>query len=73
MTKKYLVLVKSYINNAIREEGDIVEYDTKPGSNLQLVEEDAKEEVVKETKKKSLWCVSSVYKGDSGNLFPLFF
>jgi hypothetical protein len=52
MTKKYLVLVKSYINNAIREEGDVVEYDTKPGSNLQLVEDDAKEEVVKESKKK---------------------
>ncbi len=47
---KYLVLEKSFINNGIREEGEIVEYDTRPGSNLKLVE-DAKEEV-KEAKKK---------------------
>lgn len=37
MAKKYRVLTKSFINNAIREEGDIVEYDGKPGSNLELV------------------------------------
>ncbi len=34
----YRVLAKSFINNAIREEGDIVEYDGKPGSNLELVD-----------------------------------
>ncbi len=34
----YLVLQKSFINNAIREEGEQVEYDGKPGSNLQLVD-----------------------------------
>ena len=48
---KYLVLEKSFINNGIREEGEIVEYDTRPGSNLKLVEEDTKEDV-KEAKKK---------------------
>lgn len=47
---KYLVLEKSFINNGIREEGEIVEYDTRPGSNLKLVE-DTKEDV-KEAKKK---------------------
>lgn len=42
MAKKYRVLTKSFINNAIREEGDIVEYDGKPGSNLELVGGDDK-------------------------------
>jgi hypothetical protein len=37
---KYRVLVKSFINNAIREEGDVVEYDSKPGENLELIEEE---------------------------------
>lgn len=37
---QYRVLVKSFINEAIREEGDIVEYAGKPGSNLELVEEE---------------------------------
>jgi len=37
---KVRVLVRSYINNAIREEGEIVdEYNGKIGSNLELVEE----------------------------------
>lgn len=34
----YRVLAKSFINNAIREEGEIVEYDGKAGSNLELVD-----------------------------------
>lgn len=37
---KYKVLAKSFINNSIVEEGDIVEYDGKPGSNLELIEDD---------------------------------
>jgi len=37
---KYRVLVKSFINNSIAEPGDVVEYDGKPGSNLELVEAD---------------------------------
>lgn len=37
---QYRVLAKSFINNAIREEGDVVEYDGKPGSNLELIEDD---------------------------------
>lgn len=39
---KYRVLSKSFINNAIAEEGDVVEYDGKPGSNLELIEEASK-------------------------------
>lgn len=34
---KYRVLARSYINNAIREEGDIVEYDGPAGSALELI------------------------------------
>jgi len=34
---RYLVLAKSFINNTIVEEGEVVEYDGKPGSNLELV------------------------------------
>lgn len=33
----YRVLEKSFIGNAIREEGDIVEYDGEASSNLELV------------------------------------
>jgi len=33
----YRVLEKSFIGNAIREEGDIVEYDGEPSPNLELV------------------------------------
>ena len=36
---KYRVLEKSFINNAIREEGDIVEYDGEASDNLELVKE----------------------------------
>lgn len=40
---KYRVLTKSFINNAIVEAGDTVDYDGKPGSNLELVEGDKPE------------------------------
>lgn len=40
---KYRVLTKSFINNTIVEAGDVVEYDGKPGSNLELVEGDKPE------------------------------
>ena len=32
---QYKVLEKSFINNSIAEEGDIVEYDGTPGTNLE--------------------------------------
>jgi hypothetical protein len=35
---KYRVLTKSYINSSLVEAGAIVEYDGRPGSNLELVE-----------------------------------
>jgi hypothetical protein len=34
---RYKVLEKSYINNSIYEEGDVVEYDGIPSENLELV------------------------------------
>lgn len=36
---QYKVLQKSYINNRIVEEGEIVEYDGKPGTNLELIKQ----------------------------------
>ena len=36
---KYRVLEKSYIGNAIREAGEVVEYDGKPGKALELIPE----------------------------------
>ena len=36
---KYKVLERSFINHAIREPGDVVEYDGMPGPNLELVKE----------------------------------
>lgn len=35
---QYRVLTKSFINNTIVEEGAIVEFDGKAGSNLELIE-----------------------------------
>lgn len=35
---KYRVLVRSFINNGLREEGEIVDYEGKVGSNLELIE-----------------------------------
>jgi hypothetical protein len=37
---RYIVLEKSFIDNRIVEPGEEVEYATKPGSNLQLIEEE---------------------------------
>lgn len=39
---RYRVLQKSFINNSIVEEGEIVEYHGKPGSNLERVDEPTK-------------------------------
>ena len=35
---KYRVLEKSFINNAIVDEGDEVDYSGEPGPNLELIE-----------------------------------
>ena len=37
---QYRVLTKSFINNTIVEEGDVIEFDGKAGSNLELIEGD---------------------------------
>jgi len=44
----YKVLVKSFINNALLEEGDTVEYDGKPGSNLELIKDVKRKQAVEE-------------------------
>ena len=36
---QYKVLQKSFINNNIVEEGEIVEYDGKAGTNLELIKQ----------------------------------
>ena len=38
---QYRVLTKSFINNSIVEEGDVIEYDGPVGSNLELVQDEA--------------------------------
>ena len=35
---KYKVLAQSFINNTIVEVGEVVEYDGRPGTNLELIE-----------------------------------
>lgn len=37
---KYKLLAKHFINNTIHEEGEIVEYDGKPGNFMERVEEE---------------------------------
>ena len=39
---QYRVLTKSFINNSIVEEGEVIEFDGKAGSNLELVKDEAK-------------------------------
>lgn len=38
--KKYRVLVRSFIGGSLVEPGAVIEYDGKPGSNLELVKEE---------------------------------
>jgi len=40
---KYRVLQKSFINNALVEEGQVIEFDGEPSSHLELIEEDESE------------------------------
>jgi hypothetical protein len=35
---KYRVLAPSFINNSLAKEGDVVDYDGKPGSNLEALD-----------------------------------
>lgn len=61
---KYRVLTKSHINNAIVEAGEVVEYDGKPGSNLELVEGDKPDAKVKGKGKGAASAASDA--GDAG-------
>lgn len=38
---QYRVLAKSFINSMLVQEGDVIEFDGKPGSNLELVKDEA--------------------------------
>lgn len=48
---KYLVLQKSFIDNKLHEEGDIVEYDGVPAGNLEAIDAPAKKAPKADTKK----------------------
>jgi hypothetical protein len=63
---RYRVLTTSFINNSIQEEGAIVEYDGKPGRNLELVEDGDKPEPHKGKGKKG--AVASA-PDDAANVF----
>lgn len=39
-TKTYRVLQRSFIDNRLVEEGEIIEYDGEAGSNLELIKPD---------------------------------
>jgi hypothetical protein len=41
---QYRVLQKSFINNAIVEEGEVIEYDGEPSDNLELIPDPVKAE-----------------------------
>jgi hypothetical protein len=60
---KCRVLVRSFINNGLREEGDIVEYDGKIGSNLELLEAEEDDAPVEKTQSKKPW--AKLKRGDS--------
>lgn len=42
MAQQYRVLQKSFIGNRIVEEGEVIEYDGEPSSNLELVKKGKK-------------------------------
>jgi hypothetical protein len=44
---KYRVLTKSYIDSAIVNEGDVIEYDGEASANLELIEPEEAEPVAK--------------------------
>jgi hypothetical protein len=60
---KCRVLVRSFINNGLREEGDIVDYDGKIGSNLELVESEKDDAPVEKAQSKKPW--AKLKRGDA--------
>lgn len=63
---KYRVLAISFINNALVQEGDVVEFDGTPGSALELIEDD-KPEVKAKGKGKGAAPVASDTGSDAGD------
>ena len=62
---KYRVLTPSFINNALVQAGDVVEFDGKPGSSLELIEDD-KPEVKTKGKGKGAAPAASETGSDAG-------
>jgi hypothetical protein len=62
---KYRTLTKSFINNAIVEAGQIVEFDGKAGSNLELID-DEKPEIKTKGKGKGAAHATSDAGSDAG-------
>lgn len=60
---KCRVLIRSFINNGLREEGDIVDYDGKIGSNLELVEDDEDDSPASKSSAKKSW--AKMKRGDT--------
>ena len=63
---KYRVLAKSYIGNTIREVGEVVEYDGKPGRALELIEDTKPEVKAKGKGKAAAAPEASEGAGDAG-------
>lgn len=61
---QYRVLTKSYINNSIVEEGAVVEYDGKPGSNLELIEDEVSPQKGKAKKSATVPASDDADKGE---------
>lgn len=60
---RYKVLATSFINNTIVEEGEVIEYAGKPGTNLELVED---EDPAPKAKGKKGGALGSVFSAGSG-------
>ena len=60
---KCRVLGRSFINNGLREEGDIVDYDGKIGSNLELLEDEEDDAPVEKAQPKKPW--AKLKRGDA--------
>lgn len=61
---QYRVLAKSFINNTIVEEGEVIEFDGKAGSNLELIEGDKPAAAKGKGKGKAKDAAESVFEQD---------
>lgn len=61
---QYRVLTKSFINNTIVEEGDVIEFDGKAGSNLALIDNEKPAPAKGKAKAKAKDAAESVFEQD---------